>query len=28
MKPFHPNELLSIVREVLDGSAQPSAARA
>jgi two-component system, cell cycle sensor histidine kinase and response regulator CckA len=28
MKPFRPNELLSIVREVLDGRAQPSAARA
>jgi two-component system, cell cycle sensor histidine kinase and response regulator CckA len=26
MKPFRPNELLSIVREVLDGRAQPSAA--
>jgi CheY-like chemotaxis protein len=28
MKPFRPNELLSIVREVLDGTAQLSAARA
>jgi two-component system, cell cycle sensor histidine kinase and response regulator CckA len=28
MKPFRPSELLSIVREVLDGGAQPSAARA
>jgi two-component system cell cycle sensor histidine kinase/response regulator CckA len=26
MKPFRPNELLSVVREVLDGRAQPSAA--
>jgi two-component system cell cycle sensor histidine kinase/response regulator CckA len=28
MKPFRPNELLSIIREVLDGRARPSAARA
>jgi two-component system, cell cycle sensor histidine kinase and response regulator CckA len=28
MKPFRPNELLSIVREVLDGRAQPNVARA
>jgi hypothetical protein len=27
MKPFRPNELLSVVREVLDGRTQPSAAR-